>query len=147
MSEMPKQKRKISYIEMKIIIRGNPIAQARPRFFIRQKTIGNQKLIGAQDHPKSKAWKETVRWQAIEQNVCLMEGPITLKLDFMMLRPKSLSNQVKYHVKRPDIDNLTKSILDALNGICWRDDSQIVMLRATKNYAPDPGVFIIIERL
>jgi len=40
-----------------------------------------------------------------------------------------------YPVGRPDIDNLQKTIFDALNGVLWRDDSQIVQLQARKFYA------------
>lgn len=37
-------------------------------------------------------------------------------------------------VVRPDIDNLQKGIFDALNGVCWKDDSQIVEVLAQKVY-------------
>jgi Holliday junction resolvase RusA-like endonuclease len=34
--------------------------------------------------------------------------------------------------KKPDIDNLTKAILDALNGIAWNDDAQVAQITAKK---------------
>ncbi|HHK41746.1 MAG TPA: RusA family crossover junction endodeoxyribonuclease, partial [Planctomycetaceae bacterium] len=52
------------------------------------------------------------------------------------------------HTSRPDLDNLVKSTKDALNGLAWRDDSQVVELSAGKCYASGnelPGVEIAIE--
>ena len=48
---------------------------------------------------------------------------------------------------KPDIDNLVKTIGDALNGILWRDDSQIVDLRAAKFYANEPFTTLTVEVL
>lgn len=44
--------------------------------------------------------------------------------------------------KKPDIDNVMKSILDALNGIAYRDDSLICEAHVSKRYAEEPGVFV-----
>lgn len=46
--------------------------------------------------------------------------------------------------KKPDLDNIVK-ILDALNGIVWRDDAQIVKLSAHKLYAERPCLQIHIQ--
>lgn len=35
-------------------------------------------------------------------------------------------------IKKPDIDNITKIVLDALNGLAWKDDTQVVSLRVIK---------------
>ena len=44
-----------------------------------------------------------------------------------------------YHVKRPDADNVAKSILDALNGVAFDDDSAVFHLRITKRYDDGTG--------
>jgi Holliday junction resolvase RusA-like endonuclease len=46
---------------------------------------------------------------------------------------------------RIDLDNVTKAILDACNGIVYKDDAQIVRLHAVKQYAITPGVSVKIE--
>lgn len=46
--------------------------------------------------------------------------------------------------KRPDMDNIIK-ILDALNGIAWIDDAQVVSILARKLYAETPGLDIVIR--
>jgi Holliday junction resolvase RusA-like endonuclease len=47
---------------------------------------------------------------------------------------------------RPDVDNVAKLVLDALNGVFWRDDAQIVDLAATKVYGQAPGLQIAVEQ-
>lgn len=44
--------------------------------------------------------------------------------------------------KKPDIDNVMKSILDALNGLAYRDDALICAAAASKRYAESPGVWV-----
>ena len=38
---------------------------------------------------------------------------------------------------KPDVDNLAKTVCDALNGIAWLDDSQIVRMSAVKRYGSE----------
>ena len=48
---------------------------------------------------------------------------------------------------RCDIDNLIKAVLDALNGVVWKDDDQIIHLVAYKNYNKErPRVEIVVAR-
>jgi len=44
----------------------------------------------------------------------------------------------EYHTKKPDIDNIVKVILDALNEVAFNDDSQLVFLTASKRYTNKP---------
>ena len=46
--------------------------------------------------------------------------------------------------KKPDLDNIIK-VLDALNGIAWGDDAQVVSVFARKYYAETPGLDIVIR--
>ena len=58
----------------------------------------------------------------------------------------SKSNREKvYHgklrpTKKPDLDNIAKIVLDSLNGLAYKDDSQVVSLRIDKFYAEKPLV-------
>lgn len=49
--------------------------------------------------------------------------------------------------KRPDIDNISKIILDGLNGVAWDDDAQVCDLLVFKRYAEDPYVEVFIQEL
>ena len=47
--------------------------------------------------------------------------------------------------KKPDLDNIAKAILDSLNGIAYKDDSQIVSLLISKKYSDRPRVEITLK--
>lgn len=49
--------------------------------------------------------------------------------------------------KKPDIDNIAKAVLDALNGVAYRDDTQVVELYVRKQYSEKPQVEICLEEL
>jgi len=69
--------------------------------------------------------------------------PIEMNIEFYIKIPRSFSKKKKvemegtYVVKRPDIDNYIKSVLDGLNEIMFEDDSQVVKITATKKYIND----------
>lgn len=44
------------------------------------------------------------------------------------------------HTKKPDLDNLCKSVLDSLNGVFWRDDSIITSVEMSKAYNERPCI-------
>lgn len=48
-------------------------------------------------------------------------------------------------VKKPDWDNLGKIICDALNGLAWRDDAQVVDAHVVKRYGVEPMVHVRME--
>lgn len=72
-------------------------------------------------------------------------GPIGLDVKFYSTRPKSVT-RIFPHVK-PDLDNYIKAVLDAANGILWKDDGQIVSLMARKLYATIPAIEIRVFTL
>jgi len=110
---------------------GNPVAQGRPR----ATKLPTGKIL-VYDPKNAKEWKQLVKLQAIDRKpFALYQGPIVVELSFQLLRPKSLPKKVTEHIKRPDLENLSKAVLDALKGVVYRDDSQIIELRLRKFYA------------
>lgn len=114
-----------------ITIPGNPIAQARPRF-------ANGR---AYETECCRDYKELVRiearYQMHKQGATAIDGPLWLSLKIYREIPKSwpikrkqaaLEGRIRPTVK-PDVSNYLKGIEDALNGICYKDDSQIVEYR------------------
>ena len=47
-------------------------------------------------------------------------------------------------ITKPDVDNVAKSVCDALNGIAYEDDAQICMLKVEKNYT-DQESYVVVE--
>lgn len=72
----------------------------------------------------------------------VLEAPLSIHITFALVRPKS--SQRAYPSVKPDLDNYVKC-LDALNGLVWKDDAQIVEIHALKVYAETPGLMIVIN--
>ena len=53
----------------------------------------------------------------------------------------------QFPTKKPDADNIIKSIADALNGIAYADDSQIVQATVNKWWAEESKAEIIIREV
>lgn len=81
--------------------------------------------------------------------------PISIDLEFGMPIPKSTSKTNKllmskneiHHTVKPDIDNLSKMLLDCLNGIVFDDDAQVVEITAKKKYSEDPFTVIKVKSI
>ena len=81
-------------------------------------------------------------------------GPIALVLDFRMQRPRSHYRNLQGDIRAaardelpivaPDLDKLIRAVLDSLTGIVYRDDAQVWSVVASKRYAEQPGVDIVI---
>lgn len=126
--------------EICFTIDGEPVAKGRPRFrntgkFVQ--TYTPKKTLDAEKHVR-----HCFELQHREFNKPL-EGPIFIEVHFHMPIPSSLSKKkqnelrCKPHVKKPDLDNLIKTVCDALNGYVWKDDSQIYTIIARKSYGYD----------
>jgi crossover junction endodeoxyribonuclease RusA len=83
--------------------------------------------------------------------VTQMLGAVIVTLSFTLPRPKSTPKlRTPPAVKRPDIDKLSRAVLDALTHVVLLDDSQVVELHATKRIAEigeTTGVEITVEAL
>ena len=140
-------------MRIQFLVTGSPVAQGRPRF----STRGGK--IRAHDPAKSKSFKETVKWQAIESgaNKQLLEGPLKMTLIFKLRRPQGhygkkglRPSAPTHHITKPDLDNLEKGVKDALEGICYARDQQVCETYLRKEYAVKgrmPGVLVTIEEI
>ena len=131
---------------MKIVftVLGNPRPKRRPRFFKR----GN--FVGTYTDTKTKRAEQDFLLQALKYRPkSPLKGEISIRLTFYLQPPKSLSKKkLELGVRpavRPDVDNLLKLSLDALNKIFFRDDGQIVSVQVDKYYSDKPRTEIIIE--
>ncbi len=73
---------------------------------------------------------------------------LRVTVNFMIKKPKAYPKRMKYPIKRPDLDNYLKLILDALNGVIWKDDSIICEITTSKSYVSRQelaGIELIVE--
>ena len=75
------------------------------------------------------------------------EGPVGIELHFGLPKPKSAPKRRRvWPDKRPDLDKLTRAVLDALTYVVFADDSQVIDIQASKDYGA-PGVVVEIHRI
>lgn len=128
---------------------GMPVPQARPKTRLFRNDRSPLGVTASHYDPANcKDWKRTVLAQCIDQRPAApATGPLRIHLEFYLRRPISLAKNIHHHTKRPDLDNLAKAVKDALKGVIYQDDSQIVEIIACKRYSPAPGVLIRLERV
>ena len=73
----------------------------------------------------------------------------TVDIEFVLSRPASIPQHRRIHsTTKPDIDKLVRAINDALTGILFHDDSQVVGITCIKDYDDErrPGAYICVCR-
>ena len=81
------------------------------------------------------------------------EDELTMVIICKFAPPETWSKKAKkdaienrWKKSKPDIDNLTKGIMDGCTGIVWKDDSQVVALSAFKYYAEENSVTVYVMK-
>ena len=82
-----------------------------------------------------------------------IEGPVAMHLRAYFQAPKNLKKSYREAVdretlpvtKRPDVDNIAKSLADGMNGIVYKDDAQVFSATAEKFYSDRPRVEVEIS--
>ena len=141
--------------ELRIFVPGTPVAKGSTHAF-----VNKGKAITVQTNAKKqKPWASLIALTAQQGwTGGLYEGPVRVTLCFRFTRPKSHFRTGKFaampkpgapvcKLSVPDLDKLTRCVLDALTGVVWVDDKQVVGCQASKGYEHlRPGVHIIVER-
>jgi Holliday junction resolvase RusA-like endonuclease len=113
------------------------IPKGRPRF---------TRFGHAYTPKKTRDFEKALQSEAIRQNgKILLEGPLTVSISFYFKKPKSAKRQ--FPSVRVDLDNLIKATLDSMNGIAFKDDSQICEIYAKKCYGILPMILLSIGPL
>jgi len=103
-------------------------------------------------------WQALIRDAALQamQSQELLDGALILEVDFYLARPRSHyrtgrhSEQLRdaapsYPTTRPDATKLLRGLEDALTGIVWRDDAQIVTQVARKRYGTPERADVLVD--
>jgi Holliday junction resolvase RusA-like endonuclease len=120
-----------------------PVPQKKTRFTFRGKhphayNSSKKDLLALQWQIKAYAPKEPFL------------GPMQIEYTFYMPIPKHVSqikrrqmlNNIIKHITKPDVDNLAYIVTNAMKGIIYKDDSQIVKKTEEKMYSDDPRIVV-----
>ena len=126
-------------------VHGDPAPQGSKRH------VGNGRMI--ESSAKVGPWREAVKAAAQGLFTETLTGPVWVRVDFYMPRPKShyrtganaallRDNAPVYVAVKPDIDKCVRSTLDALGDMgVYGDDAQVAKVTAAMYYA-DKSTFV-----
>ena len=92
---------------------------------------------------KLRVWMRAIEARAMLAFKEPIEGAIHLECRFYFQRPKTVKKRLLPHVK-PDLDKLLRAVDDALQGIAFKDDSQVTTIISHKYYVTDNNQGVLI---
>ena len=112
---------------VKFEVTGQPVPKSRPRVV----TKGKRRF--AYTPKKVKDWEDLITEEARRHFERPFDWPVVVSMIFYVERPRS--RRLDFWVSTtPDLDNLEKSVLDALNGVAYTDDRLVVAKSSSKRY-------------
>ena len=135
-------------IRYQIVVPGTPVAKGRPKF-------SNRGGFTKTYTPKKTAdFEQLVHFTAIQAGVTPIPGPlrVTIRAYWPSVKPDRKKNPrpTCRRIKRPDADNVAKSVLDGLEGVAYSDDAAVCALHVFKWQAAqcdEPRTEIDIESI
>lgn len=126
-------------------VAGTPVPQGSTKAFV----VNGRAVTTSTSGQNLKHWRQSIAQAAQDARKGQFADrgvPVTVSLEFRLQRPKSAPKRVTHPTSKPDLDKLIRASLDALTGVVFADDSQVVRLTTTKNYAVNaaPGVCVIV---
>lgn len=138
---------------------GQPVAKGRPRFRIVRPKDGAE-FVNTYSPPETVAYEARVsRFATAAMKAAGITSPspwpIELMIELRMQIPESWTKKKRLAAsigtvratKKPDADNVLKGIKDAMNGIVWADDAQVVLLTVRKLYHAEPAVIVAVREV
>ena len=130
-----------------ILVPGNAQGKARPRM--------NTRTGRAYTPPKTKNYEYEIKQWFVHTypQYETLQGRLKVTIVAYFSIPESTSKKKAEQMlqneisptKKPDIDNIVKAVLDSLNGLAYRDDTQVTILNVEKVYSDQPKVYVKIE--
>jgi crossover junction endodeoxyribonuclease RusA len=121
-------------------VHGIPAPKGSTKAFPVRRRNGRMGAAVTEANPHTRPWVAAVQWAVAARLTGVVpfpRGPVALSINFALPRPKSLPRRVTDHCKKPDLDKLVRAIKDALTGLVWTDDAQVVILACRKRYCVD----------
>jgi Holliday junction resolvase RusA-like endonuclease len=127
---------------------GDAAPQGSKRAF---KTRGGRIAL-VESSSKVKPYRASVAAAAVAAGVKLIDGPVSVFAVFTFVRPRShftgkgaLRASAPAAPGKPDLDKLARAVGDALTGLAYRDDAQIMQWHLQKRYGDRAETAIFIH--
>lgn len=125
-------------------VEGDPVGKQRPRF-ARGRTYTPKKTLVYENEIKAQAASAMGASEPLETPVAVyLYINHAIPASYSKKRKEACLNRFE-RPKKPDLDNVAKAYLDAMNGIVYRDDVQVVSLHVTKRYDTISSVHVCVK--
>ena len=112
---------------------GEPVAKGRPRFTRQGRAYTPKKTHDYEAEVALMAKAAMGTQEPLETPVAVyVYVTFPIPPSYSKKRTEACLNGFERHIKRPDLTNVVKSVEDGMNGIVYKDDSQITSIHATK---------------
>lgn len=125
----------------RFIVVGKVHGKPRPKFRV---VAGHAQTY---QPPEGKRYEKLIADEYRRQCGEMHDGPLMVTVQTHRELPKSTPKRVQSEpdTHKPDADNVAKSVLDALNGVAWHDDTQVVCLVVRKNPRTRTAEYMTVE--
>lgn len=115
---------------------GTPVTQGSARGFV----VNGRAVVTHDKRKQLMDWRNAIASaaQACGGQKAERGVPVWVRATFRLQRPQSAPKRIVRPTTKPDLDKLSRALLDAGTGILWTDDSQVVSLQVVKRFA-EPG--------
>ena len=126
---------------IRITITAEPTAKARARTVVRNgvvRTYTPEKTLNAEAFLRE-------RFSRHKDKAFPAHVPVRLFVTFYRTKSKYLPKKESMPFRKPDLDNIIKSLTDALNGTLLADDSQLTEIFARKRWSDTGEGYIVLK--
>lgn len=132
---------KKSQIKFVVYCRAEPQGSMKG-FVLPGKNGAKARAILTSDNTKLKPYRQEITRAAmlalrdleLQEPFAEKHVPVSLVIDFYLDRPPSIPKKRTFMTVRPDLSKLIRSTEDAMTGILYVDDSQVVEFNSRKHY-------------
>ena len=136
---------------VEIVIPGCPVPKGRARSAVIHGRVVHYTPKPTKDY---ESLARSYAMQAMAKRK-VMDGPVFLAVRFYLPIPESWSKKKKESalclaispITKPDLSNLVKAVEDAMNGVVWRDDSQVTCMQVEKFYSDEPRSEVTVKEM
>lgn len=132
---------------IEFVLHGKVLGKARPRF---------TRQGGTYTPHATREYEDAVRHAYVAAGGVMLEGPIHIDLEAVSGIQKTATKKQQtdrlmgneLSLRKPDIDNIEKIVLDALNGVAYQDDRNVVSVRKIKGrYEDTPKILVRVREI
>jgi Holliday junction resolvase RusA-like endonuclease len=120
----------------KLVIKGDPVP-----FSYKLGLNGRHPVLI--NSKKYQQWKDECRFQVMDQKNrngwAMIDKGVPVAISFVFVMPRGKTVKRQHHTVKPDVDNMLKPVKDAITGLLWYDDAQVVDYKDGGKRYQQPG--------